>query len=67
MENTDFSLIPYFVVMMEELSISNTAKLKMPIASTDLVKVVRVHSSDRSRLRCIRKYQNRINLEDYRV
>ncbi|MFA0719204.1 LysR family transcriptional regulator, partial [Vibrio splendidus] len=26
MKNTDFSLIPYFVVMMEELSISNTAK-----------------------------------------
>lgn len=26
MKNSDFSLIPYFVVMMEELSISNTAK-----------------------------------------
>lgn len=26
MKNTDFSLIPYFIVMMEELSISNTAK-----------------------------------------
>ena len=37
----------------------------MPIASMDLVKVVRVQSSDRSRLRCRRKYQNRINLEDY--
>ncbi|GAM72064.1 transcriptional regulator [Vibrio sp. JCM 19236] len=26
MKNTDFSLIPYFIVMMDELSISNTAK-----------------------------------------
>tara|TARA_B100001057_G_scaffold432071_1_gene459966 strand:- start:4502 stop:4609 length:108 start_codon:yes stop_codon:yes gene_type:complete len=35
MKNTDFSLILYFVVMMENLSISNTAKLNAPIASTD--------------------------------